>query len=140
MRAYEAVFKAAADPSRARILKMLECGELCVCQIQAVLGLSQSTTSKHLSVLRAAGLLDERKEGRWVHYRLAEDAANPYALPLLKLLRGWLADDPTIQRDRQRLCQVLSVPLNELCPRPVRNWDERPHQQLTMEEKGFSHA
>lgn len=65
LREYQAVLKAAADANRARILKMLEGGELCVCQIVAVLGLSASTVSKHLSLLRGGGA-GRRTKGRQV--------------------------------------------------------------------------
>ena len=115
LRDYEMVLKAAADPNRARILKMLEGGEMCVCQIVATLGLSQSTVSKHLALLRAAGLVEERKEGRWVHFRLAQSAVNQYALPLLSLLHGWLAKDPVILADAKRVKQLRRMPVDELC-------------------------
>lgn len=115
LRDYEAVMKAAADPTRARILKMLSSGELCVCQIVAALGLSQSTVSKHLSLLRAAGLVEERKEGRWVHFRLARSVYNEYAPALLGLLQGWLADDPVVARDADQISRIRQVPAEQLC-------------------------
>lgn len=112
---YEMVLKAAADPNRARILKMLEGGELCVCQVVAALGLSQSTVSKHLSLLRAAGLIAERKQGRWVHVKLSASAANDYATPLLSLLRTWLSKDATIRSDATRVRQIRRMPVERLC-------------------------
>ncbi len=63
LREYERVMKSAGDPTRLRILKMLEGGELCVCQMIAVLGLSQSTVSKHLFLLKTGGLVKERRDG-----------------------------------------------------------------------------
>jgi DNA-binding transcriptional ArsR family regulator len=74
LRMYEAVMKAVADPTRVRILKMLEGGELCVCQIIAVLALSPSTISKHLFLLKSAGLVNDRKEKKWVHYSLDRES------------------------------------------------------------------
>ncbi len=68
------IFKAAADPSRLRILKLLREGELCVCEIMTALDRPQSSTSHHLSILKDAGLIKERKEGKWSHYRLADGA------------------------------------------------------------------
>ncbi len=119
MRDYEMTLKAAADPSRVRILKMLESGELCVCQIVAALGLSQSTISKHLSLLQAAGLVEERKEGRWVHYRLGETAINGYAPPLLVLIRGWLHKDAIVKADAERVKRIRKTPVEALCcPNP----------------------
>ncbi len=119
LREYEVVVKAASDPNRVRILKMLERGELCVCQIVAALNLSPSTVSKHLSLLHAAGLVEERKVGRWVHFRLAEAAVNEYAQPFLALLRGWLAKDATVKADAARVRQIRRMPVETLCcPRP----------------------
>jgi arsenate reductase/ArsR family transcriptional regulator len=115
LRDYGAVLKAAADPNRARILKMLEGGEMCVCQIVAALGLATSTVSKHLSLLRTAGLVEERKAGRWVHFRLAAEGDNDYALPLLSLLRTWLRKDPVIRADRQKVARIRRMPVEELC-------------------------
>ena len=115
MRDYEATLKAASDPNRVRILKMLESGELCVCQIAIALDLAQSTVSKHLSLLRAAGLVDERKEGRWAYIRLSESPVNEYALPLLSLIRGWLSADPEVVGDAKRVRQLRGIPVDRLC-------------------------
>jgi DNA-binding transcriptional ArsR family regulator len=115
LRDYAAVLKAAADPSRARILKMLESGEMCVCQIVATLDLSQSTVSKHLSLLHAAGLIEQRKVGRWVHVRLAGAPRNEYALPVLGLLRAWLSKDPAVRDDTKRARQVRRMPAEQVC-------------------------
>jgi DNA-binding transcriptional ArsR family regulator len=115
LREYEAVLKAAADPNRARMLKMLEGSEMCVCQIIAVIGLSQSTVSKHLTLLRDAGLLDERKVGRWVYYTLAKTQQNGYALPLLGLLSQWLEDDTIVAEDAQRSALIRRIPVEQLC-------------------------
>ncbi len=68
------IFKAVADPSRLRILKLLREGELCVCEIMTALDRRQSTTSHHLSVLKDAGLIKERRDGKWSYYRLADGA------------------------------------------------------------------
>ena len=70
------VFKAASDPCRLRILKLLKGGELCVCEIMTALKKPQSTTSHHLSILREAGLVKERRDGKWSYYRLADGAVN----------------------------------------------------------------
>ena len=70
-----AVHKALAHQARLRIVAMLRSGELCVCQITAVLGVATSTVSAHLSELRRAGLVAERKDGRWVYYSLTAGVA-----------------------------------------------------------------
>lgn len=66
------VFRALADPVRLRIAVMLTRGERCVCDIQRVLGLPQSTVSRHLGQMRLVGLAVDRRAGKWVHYRLAD--------------------------------------------------------------------
>lgn len=83
---FETIAKALADASRLRILKLLEDGEVCVCHVTEVLGLAPATVSKHLSLLKAAGLVRARKDGRWVHYRLHE-APSPAAAALLAAVR-----------------------------------------------------
>jgi ArsR family transcriptional regulator len=115
MRQLEAALKAAGDPTRTRILKLLESRELCVCQIQAVLGLAPSTVSKHLALLKSAGLVEDRREGRWIHYRLAASRENASARGVLSLLRDVLARDPRILEDRKLLGKVLRMPVAELC-------------------------
>lgn len=112
---FETVAKAVADPSRVRILKLLEGGELCVCQITTVLGLATATVSKHLSALKVSGLLQQRRDGKWVYYRLAERPLNAYAPSFLALVRASLADDPTVAEDRRLLAMVNRVSLQVLC-------------------------
>jgi arsenate reductase/ArsR family transcriptional regulator len=122
MRQLEAALKAAGDPTRTRILKLLEDRELCVCQIQAVLRLAPSTVSKHLALLKASGLVDDRRDGRWVHYALAGEGHNPYAQDVLRLVRAALVRDPKILEDQRLLKRVLKTPLVDLCALA-----ERPH-------------
>ncbi len=115
LEAFDIVARAVADRSRVRILKLLEPGELCVCQITAVLALAPATISKHLSVLKSAGLVFQRKQGRWVHYRLADRAVNPYALAMLIMIQERVGDDPALNEDRARLARVQSLSLETLC-------------------------
>lgn len=93
MRDFIKVMKALSDPSRVKMIKVLQRRELCVCEIQEALGLAQSTVSKHLKILEEAGLVDYYKDGLWVNYRLADGARNPYADELIGMLRRWLEDD-----------------------------------------------
>ena len=104
--------KALAHPGRLRILAMLRGGPLCVCQMTAVLRLAPSTVSAHLSELRRADLVTERKEGKWVEYRLAGEAGAAAAAGV-----AWerLERDPTIVQDRALLRELRKVPLEELC-------------------------
>jgi len=115
MRDFESALKAAGDPTRTRILKLLEQGEMCVCQVQAVLELATSTVSKHLAILKAAGLVDDRRDGKWIHYGLTRGRRNPHADAVLTLLRGRLEDEDRIATDRRRLKRVMSVPVERLC-------------------------
>jgi DNA-binding transcriptional ArsR family regulator len=115
MRQLEITLKATADPTRTRILKILERGALCVCQIQAVLALAPSTVSRHLSVLKMAGLVTDRRAGKWIHYELSDGTGNPYAPQMLGILKGPLDRDPRILADRRRLREVCSIPVEKLC-------------------------
>jgi len=117
LREYERVMKSVADPTRVRILKLLEGGEMCVCQIVSVLELSQSTVSKHLFLLKVAGLVKERQEKKWVHYSLDGSAGVPYARKMLSTLKGWLNDDPAIERDRRREALAREIGPAAICER-----------------------
>ena len=117
LRKYEPTMKAVADPTRVRILKMLEGGELCVCQIIAVLALSPPTISKHLSLLKSAGLVNDRKDKKWVLYSLDGKGADGYAGRVLRNLRGWLNDDPLITRDRERTALARKLGPGTICAR-----------------------
>ena len=79
-----ALLKAMADPLRLQVLQALGGGERCVCELTSELGLAQSKLSFHLKVLREAGLIEARDEGRWVYYSLRTDA--------IEQLRGWLGE------------------------------------------------
>ncbi len=117
LRPYEAAMKAVGDPTRVRILKILEGGELCVCQIIAVIALGQSTISKHLFLLRAAGLIKDRRDRKWIHYSLDGRSGNPYAGALLRNLRKWLNDDPVILKDLERAALARQIGPLAICER-----------------------
>jgi len=90
------VMKAASDPSRVKILKMLQEKVMCVCEIQTALGTAQSTASKHLRILEDAGLVISLKDGLWVNYTLTDGRQSPYAANLLGNLRHWLNEEPEV--------------------------------------------
>ena len=117
LRDYEMVMKSVADPTRVRILKLFEDGEMCVCQVVAILELSQSTISKHLFLLKMAGLVKERQEKKWVHYALDGSEGVPYARKMLATLKGWLNDDPVIERDRKREALAREIGPSVICER-----------------------
>jgi DNA-binding transcriptional ArsR family regulator len=110
-----AVAKALADESRVRILMALEPGELCVCQIVELLQLAPSTVSKHMSILKQARLLESRKEGRWMFYRLSDEEGPTEAKEMAALVFRLTAADARRREDAKRLKQILKMDRDELC-------------------------
>ncbi len=106
MKEFIKVMKAASDPNRVKILKMLQHKEMCVCEIQYVLEIAQSTASKHLKLLEDAGLVACEKDGLWVNYKLADGAQSPFAANLIGNIRHWLNDDPEIMEIVDQLPEV----------------------------------
>lgn len=113
MRRIEKIFKALADRNRLRILKMLEGRPLCVCEMTAVLGIAQSSVSRHLGILRDAGLVDDKKEGQWMIYSLAR-GGDDAAKSVIAGLGRWLSDDPQVKSDSRSIRQVNR---DQLCPK-----------------------
>ncbi len=103
------LLKAFADPVRLRLLSLLtgERDEVCVCHLHEALELSQPTVSRHLAYLRKHGLVVGRKEGLWVHYRLARPRAGLHRI-LLGCLDSCLGDPEVFARDRERLERAVS--------------------------------
>ncbi len=98
--------KALSDPNRVRMLKLLDRKKLCVCELRDLIGLAQSTVSKHLKILEDAGLVDFHKKGSWMIYRLTKGEESDYAKVMLANLEGWLEDEPLLQKMVDRLPQV----------------------------------
>ena len=98
MDAFVKVMKALSEPNRVEIIKILQHGDKCVWEIQAVLGLAQPSVSKHLKILAEAELVNSERDGRWVNYYLAKNKRNPYASAILGNLRHWLEGDVEIKR------------------------------------------
>jgi ArsR family transcriptional regulator len=132
------IFKALSDETRLRIMGLLLEGELCVCDLMAVLELPQSTTSRHLAYLRNAGLVSDRRQGVWMKYRLADDpggtanksgcaankrggaandtdAGHGLRSDLLHLLENNLAELPQAREDRRRLSAYLAGKRKAAC-------------------------
>ena len=108
-----AMAKALADGNRMRVVAaLMEHDELCVCQLTEMLGLAGATVSRHMSILQAARLVRNRKEGRWVFYRLS-------GLPerLREWLRESLTDSPEVRADKDNLQTILACDPDELCRR-----------------------
>lgn len=109
------ITKALADENRVRILAALNGRELCVCQIIDLLQLAPSTVSKHLSILRQARLLEARKNGRWMFYRLNEHDSPTAVSEALDWVIDSVENDPVVRRDAERLREILSLPLETRC-------------------------
>ncbi len=98
------IFKALSDKTRLRIIKLLEQGELCVCDITAALDMVQPKVSFHLSALKEAGLIKDRKQGKWIHYSL-KDADLFRRMLMVSVCEK--ADGGLIEDDRKRLTRFL---------------------------------
>jgi DNA-binding transcriptional ArsR family regulator len=110
--AFVEIAKALGHPARLRMVVMLQGGELCVCQLTSVLGLSRSTVSAHLSDLRRARLVSEEKRGKWVYCRLSEDES---IRRLVREVLRLLADDPQLREDARVIEALRAVPVDDLC-------------------------
>ena len=101
------LFKAFSDETRLRILNLLAQGEQCVCEFQMVLRVPQPKISRHLAYLRRMGLIQERKQGKWVIYALTE-ARDPVHAALLRCVRGCFQEIETLKQDLGRRARVKS--------------------------------
>lgn len=108
------VFKALSDGTRLRILNILLERECCVCEVMQVLGISQPSASRHLSILHDAGLLKARKEGIWMYYAVDHAGMPAYSQEIIKGVRLGLAEMPEAGLDRQKL--LKTVKQNAACP------------------------
>ncbi len=111
------ITKALADENRLRMLMALQEGEICVCQITELTGLAMSTVSKHLSILYQAGLVNARKEGRWMYYSLPGKGSPTAAREAVAWVRRSLDGQERITEDGRRLKKVLAMDVSELCKR-----------------------
>jgi ArsR family transcriptional regulator len=99
------LFRALGDETRLRIVALLSHGELCVCHLEEALGLPQSNVSRHLAVLRAAGIVRDRREGSWVYYRLLDQEHPDCERQLQALVRAFGGKD-LLRRDVERLLRA----------------------------------
>ena len=108
MRELSLIHAALADENRLRLLHLIKDGEICVCYLQKVMQTNQPRISRHLAYLKRAGLVETRREGKWMHYRLKKLKAG-----LEKVLRDTLNQlqrEPQIKSDTQRLRQIVCCP------------------------------
>jgi DNA-binding transcriptional ArsR family regulator len=114
------VTKALADENRLRVLLALRAGELCACQITELFGLAPSTMSKHLSILYQAGLVDSRKDGRWIYFSLPGEKAPATIREALRWISNAAGGQPRVREDEERLRKILKVDPSEICKRQCR--------------------
>jgi ArsR family transcriptional regulator, arsenate/arsenite/antimonite-responsive transcriptional repressor len=102
-------FRALADPTRLRLLNLIAGREICVCYFVEILRISQPKVSRHLAYLRRAGLVAARREGKWMHYRLAVPQ-DEVAAGILRATLKQLRSKPEMQRDISRLDSACCAP------------------------------
>jgi ArsR family transcriptional regulator, arsenate/arsenite/antimonite-responsive transcriptional repressor len=103
------LFRALADPTRLRLLNLIADREVCVCYFVEILRISQPKVSRHLAYLRRAGIVEARRDGRWMHYRLATPH-EPAAADILRATLAHLKSLPQMQRDLARLGSACCAP------------------------------
>jgi len=111
------ITKALAEENRLRILLALEREELCVCQLIELLELAPSTVSRHMSILRQARLVNGRKDGRWMYYRIAGDGSSAEVREAIAWVKKSLTDNERICKDLKRLNEILKIDREVLCSR-----------------------
>jgi len=105
MRQIVKVLKVLSDQNRIRILKLLDRRKFCVCELAAILGITQPSVSRHLKKLKAAGFIGDEQHGFWTDYFLNE-LDDRYGKTLMRLIRTWLNDDPLVRQDKDRAGKV----------------------------------
>jgi ArsR family transcriptional regulator len=105
VRSFSRLFKALADETRLRIVALLAHGELCVCHLEEALGISQPKVSRHLATLRAASVVEDRRDGTWVYYRLLRQPDADCERQLQGLVKTF-AKRSVLRKDLERLVKV----------------------------------
>jgi len=115
------LYQALADRTRLRLLNLMRDGEVCVCYFVEVLKASQPKISRHLAYLRRANLVTARREGKWIHYRIAEPG-DEHAAAILRETLAWASGQPDMVADRARMVAVCCSPRMpvalRMAPRP----------------------
>ncbi len=124
MRDFLSITKALSDENRVRILMALSIGELCVCQIIELIELAPSTVSKHMSILKQAGLIESNKNGKWVYYRLADDAPI-VATEAIEWAKKHLLSEKIIKRDAKVLKAIIKQHPIEVCRKQKNSRNDR---------------
>jgi ArsR family transcriptional regulator len=118
----ERFFQALGDNTRLRLLNLMGDQEICVCYFVEILAQGQPKISRHLAYLRGAGIVQARREGKWMHYRIVMPP-NAFAAQVLRQTLAWLGEDRAMQADRARLSKACCAPAKfvtlQSAPRPV---------------------
>lgn len=109
MKQFIRVMKAMSDPNRVRIIKLLQRKVLCVCELRELLGLAQSTVSKHLRLLDDAGLIESCRDGAWIIYSIKNEPESDYATVILENLDEWHEEDKVLLEMINRLPTIDQV-------------------------------
>jgi DNA-binding transcriptional ArsR family regulator len=115
MKEFLAAVRSLGDSNRLRALLSLRNGELCLCQIIELLDLAPSTVSKHMSVLKQAGLVESRKEERWQYYRLPKNQGSEVVAKLIEVAVQALENDDLIKADAEKLGKILKIAPEVIC-------------------------
>ncbi|MDQ3282034.1 MAG: metalloregulator ArsR/SmtB family transcription factor [Acidobacteriota bacterium] len=114
----DVLFQALGDRTRLRLLNLVALGEVCVCYFVEILGEPQPKISRHLAYLRNAGLVSTRRDGKWMHYRLAK-LPDPQAAKVVKAVLAALAADAQMQRDQRALRAACCAPKPLIADAPL---------------------
>ena len=118
----ERFFQALGDNTRLRLLNLMGDQEICVCYFVEILAQGQPKISRHLKYLRSAGIVQSRREGKWMHYRIVMPP-NTGAVQVLRQTLEWLKEDRAMQVDRARLSKACCSPAKFVtlqgAPRPT---------------------
>lgn len=105
----ERFFQALGDNTRLRLLNLMGEQEICVCYLVEILEQGQPKISRHLAYLRRAGIVEARREGKWMHYRIVMPQ-DPGAAQVLRQTLAWLKEEKAMQADRARLARACCAP------------------------------
>ena len=112
MKDFIKVMKALSEPTRVKIVKILQHKTMCVCEMREALQVSQPTVSKNLKILEDAGLVDFKKDGLWVDYHLTDGSKSPYVSSLLGNLRHWMENEAEV---RELIQRIPNIHREEVC-------------------------
>ena len=103
------LFSILSDKTRLRILLLLLNNELCVCEIFAALDMSQPRVSRQLAILKQSKIIKDRREGKWIYYRIGENNYTRFLMSIVTMMPDWLKDDPEFNNDKTMLQKISDL-------------------------------